>query len=76
MRGLRTAALIDDALGLETTTHLKRYDSVRDALVAAVHAVHIPWTSVDTDALVQIKKELLRYDSVFTRSVGLLGGNV
>lgn len=72
LRDLRTAAIVDGALGLDTTRQLERYASIRDALVAAVHAVHIPWPDVTEEALAQIKLELLRYDSIFTTNYDLL----
>jgi Domain of unknown function (DUF4917) len=72
LRGLRTASVVDSALGLDVGLHLERYNSIREALVAAVHSVHIPWGDLPSEALRQIKRELLHYNSVFTTNYDLI----
>jgi len=72
LAGLRTARDINHAIGLTTDPLDSHYESVRSALSAAVHAVHVDWVDVPTETLQEIKSELLHYDTVFSTNYDLL----
>lgn len=73
MNHLRTASLVCDQLGHAWTDVDDRYDSIRDALINAVHAHHVDWTDADAgDRLLNIRDALLEYEAVFTTSYDLL----
>lgn len=69
---LNTAGTVCDALGLDTQLLLERYNSVKAALVAAVHRVHVPWRSVSRDALLQLRAALRTFDRVYSTNYDLL----
>lgn len=48
------------------------YKNIKDALVEAVHSVHIPWNRLSTEILEKLGREFLRYDSVFSTNYDLL----
>jgi hypothetical protein len=50
----------------------ERYRAIRNALVAAVHYVHIPWTRIDERRLLTMREDLLTYDYVFSTNYDLL----
>jgi hypothetical protein len=72
LAGLQTALKVDGALGLDVAPHLERYESVRDALVSAVHAVHIPWKAIPEDTFTDISEELREYEYVFSTNYDLV----
>ena len=69
---VRVTAIVNEALGLDVSIPLDRYDSIRDALVAAVHAVHVPWIDVPEATLHTIREALVSFDFVFTTNYDLL----
>ncbi len=70
---LRTASLVCDQLGHASSDVAARYDSIRDALIAAVHAHHVDWSHVDAGSrLLRIRSALLEFESVFTTNYDLL----
>lgn len=70
---LRTASLVCDQLGHASTDVDHRYDSIRDALINAVHAHHVDWTDADAgDRLLNIRDALLEYEAVCTTSYDFL----
>jgi hypothetical protein len=70
---LRTASLVCRQLGHRSSEVRRRYDSIRDALLAAVHAHHVDWSEADAgDRLLQIRNALRAYEAVFTTSYDLL----
>lgn len=72
LRGLRTAEHVGAALELDTGPYSERYESVREALVAAVHHVHVPWVDLDEVLLGQIKAGLTDYQRVFSTNYDLI----
>jgi Domain of unknown function (DUF4917) len=72
LAGLRTTALINDAIGTDPSVALDHYDAIRESLVAAVHAVHVPWLAVSAGTLEQIKQALCAFDFVFTTNYDLI----
>ena len=69
---LLTSRIVCDALQMDTRKLEERYESVRRALVDAVHHVHIPWTLVPKEILIAIRNALLAYDYVFSTNYDLL----
>jgi hypothetical protein len=69
---LITSQAVCGALKLSTATIEARYDSIKNALIAAVHHVHVPWTSVDKPRLIHIRRALLEYEHVFSTNYDLL----
>jgi Domain of unknown function (DUF4917) len=51
LSGLSVSRLVCDVLGIDSSSIEERYDHIKQALVEAVHAVHIPWLSVPDDIL-------------------------
>ena len=72
MSSLMGAIAVLNALGKPTGVLVARYESIRSALAAAVHAVHIPWLRMDEDALDQIGRALEHYKYVFSTNYDLL----
>ena len=72
LSSLRIAETVCTLLGVAAEEIVARYDSIRQALIEAVNVVHVPWLSVPDDTLRSIKKELLRYDFVYSTNYDLL----
>lgn len=69
---LLTAATVNKALGIPHSEIPRRYQSIRLALIKAVRSIHLPWNRLSEDTTAHIRKELLRYSSVFTTNYDLL----
>jgi hypothetical protein len=69
---LYMAGKVCKVLGKDFSDIALRYVSIRRALIEAVHAVHVPWKSIDLAALVAIRKALLRYSFTYTTNYDLL----
>lgn len=70
---LRTASLVCHQLGHESRDVDERYDSIRNALINAVHAHHVGWVDADAgNRLLKVRNALLDYESVFTTNYDLL----
>lgn len=69
---LRTAQVVNTALRLETVQVAESYESIRQALVEAVQAVHVPYGTVQKSTLRSLRNEMTNYDSVFTTNYDLL----
>jgi Domain of unknown function (DUF4917) len=72
LAGLRTTALINDAVGTDPTVALDHYDAIRASLVAAVQAVHVPWLAIPAETLEHIKRALCVFQFVFTTNYDLI----
>jgi hypothetical protein len=70
---LRTARLVCEQVGHNHNEVQDRYDSIREALIIAVHAHHVTWQEVNAgDRLLKIRQALLMHSAVFTTSYDLL----
>ena len=70
---LRTASLVCEQLGHASQDVDDRYESIRDALIEAVHDHHVEWLDVDDeDRLDTIRDALLDFDTVFSTNYDLL----
>jgi hypothetical protein len=71
LAALSSARRVDAALDREPEVLGERYESIRRALIEAVHAVHVPWNSAE-DALEQIRDSMLEYQYVYTTNYDLI----
>lgn len=70
---LRTASMVCEQLGHTSADVDARYNSIRDALIDAVHNHHIEWLDVDDDdRLLKIRNALLSFETVFSTNYDLL----
>ena len=72
LAALLTSRHVCEALALPTSKIEERYESIRLALVDAVHHVHVPWPTVPKSTLLAIRSELLNYQLVFLTNYDLL----
>lgn len=68
---LRVSRLVCKQLAHADQEVLQRYDSVRDALIAAVNDVHVPWSTALPD-LKAIGEALVEHDAVYSTNYDLL----
>jgi len=70
---LRTAELVCTQLGHKSRDVRRRYRSIQEALIAAVHEHHVEWLEVNEGRrLLKIRKALGKFQSIFTTSYDLL----
>lgn len=72
LASLKTAAVVNGALGIDRDALLARYDSTQRALFEAVHAVHVPWSMVGTRTTPALFKALRKYKFVYSTNYDLL----
>lgn len=72
LSALSTAVLVQNALGQEVGHLTDRIESIRLALIAAVHSVHVGRNLVGEEKLEAVRNELLKYKSVFLTNYDLL----
>lgn len=72
LASLKTASVVNDALGIETDELAERYGSIQRALFEAVHAVHVPWDRVGTRTIPRLYKILRDYKFVYSTNYDLL----
>lgn len=69
---LKTTSRVNKALAVSSAAPRNRYYAIKEALINAVHAVHIPWRLVTPATLDTLNQELSRYRTVFTTNYDLL----
>lgn len=70
---LRTASLVCSQLGHASDEVDDRYNSIRDALISAVHQHHVKWLEVnDADRLLKIRHALTSFTAVYTTCYDLI----
>ncbi len=72
LSALKTTALVESALGRDTAEVDGLYQVTQNALIEAVHSVHIPWASVTEETLRSIRDALLIYKSIYSTNYDLL----
>lgn len=72
LSSLKTASIICQALGLDDTVIIQRYNSIKQALIDAISNVHIPWNNVPANVLTTIRSALLYYKYIYTTNYDLL----
>ncbi len=69
---LGTAIRVNEIIGIDAALVLERYQRIQRALGHAVREVHATRSDVAEPALADIRKELVRYEWIFTTSYDLL----
>ena len=69
---LLVAAEVADALNVDSTPFTSEYNAVKDALVAAVHHVHIPWDNLPDHVLLHIAESLSGYATVYSTNYDIV----
>src|SRR6476469_8092263 len=72
LAAVATSILVCRSYGRDIDDLRARYTSIRNALVEAVHAVHVPWTSVSDEIRTAIRTELRNYSFVYSTNYDLL----
>ena len=72
LSALKTTSRVNKALAVSSAAPRNRYYAIKEALINAVHAVHIPWRLVVPLTLETINQELASYRTVFTTNYDLL----
>lgn len=69
---LKTTSRVNKALAVSSAAPRNRYYAIKEALINAIHAVHIPWRLVQPSTLATLHRELTSYPTVFTTNYDLL----
>lgn len=69
---MATSKAVLHALGQAHELIDQRENSIRAALIQAVHAVHIPWLSIEDAKLERVAAELAKYASIYSTNYDLL----
>jgi hypothetical protein len=72
MAALATAILVNRSYEVDAQLLATKYGDIRNALVEAVHAVHVPWALVSPEIRVGMRTELLKYNVVYSTNYDLL----
>ncbi len=74
LNSLQVAESVSRALSTDTSEVKRRYESIRRALIRAVHRVHVPWKLIGTDRprLRLIRQALQKHDYVFSTNYDLI----
>ncbi|MBA1203453.1 DUF4917 family protein [Pseudomonas capeferrum] len=72
LSALNTTVRANAALAIGSTAPLNRYYSIKEALIHAMRAVHVPHALLPTATLNVINQELRRYRSVYTSNYDLI----
>lgn len=72
LSALSMSNIVLSAIGKSVSELDERYNSIKDALIAAVHGVHIPWKSTQGAILDKISIELSKYESIYSTNYDLI----
>lgn len=72
LASLKIAGQVCEAVGIDADELPPLYEEVQRALFDAVALVHVDWNTVTTRTLPRIRRELVRYDDVFSTNYDLL----
>jgi len=72
LAALATAVLVNRSYEVDAQFLRAKYDGIRNALVEAVHAVHVPWALLSPEIRVAIRTEMLNYNVVYSTNYDLL----
>jgi hypothetical protein len=68
---LGQATLVNSIFGLEAQTIQDSYERIKQALIEAVHHIHVPWESCEP-ALQEISDNLATYDAIYSTNYDLV----
>jgi hypothetical protein len=71
LSALATSKVVATALDQPLDLLAERENSIREALIQAVHSVHVPWLSVPAALLERVSTELENYASVYSTNYDL-----
>ncbi len=71
LSALVTTRIVSAALEQQQDVFSGHMESIRNALIRAVHAVHVPWMSVPAAHLDHIATELSAYESIYSTNYDL-----
>lgn len=69
---LNTTVRANAALAINSTAPLNRYYSIKEALIHAVRAVHLPWPLFSAATRMAVNQALRQYQSVYTSNYDLI----
>ncbi|WP_248917193.1 DUF4917 family protein [Pseudomonas entomophila] len=72
LSALNTTVRANAALAISSTAPLNRYYSIKEALIHAVRAVHLPWPLLSVATRRAINQGLRQYQSVYTSNYDLI----
>jgi hypothetical protein len=72
LSALISAETVNTILGLNTGPINMTYQNIRQALIEAVHAIHIPWLDIPAETLQKIRDALRQYRFVYSTNYDLL----
>ncbi|QVM90384.1 DUF4917 family protein [Pseudomonas entomophila] len=72
LSALNTTVRANAALAISSTAPLNRYYSIKEALIHAVRAVHLPWPLLGAATRKAINQALRQYQSVYTSNYDLI----
>lgn len=72
LSSLKTASIINQALGLPDVEITQRYESIKSSLIGTIGEVHIPWRITPDLIISTIRSEILNYKRVYTTNYDLL----
>lgn len=72
LASLATTEIVCKALNLDYDVVSQHYESIQQALIDAVHAIHIPWAAMPQAALERIRSALRSYQFVYSTNYDLL----
>ena len=72
LSALITSRIVSNALGQPFDHFTDREESIRAALIRAVHGVHVPWGGVSEAVLDRVAEELSKYSSIYCTNYDLL----
>lgn len=72
LSSLNTTVRANAALAINSTAPLNRYYSIKEALIHAVRAVHLPWPLFTATARTAINQALRQYRNIYTSNYDLI----
>ncbi|HZX52103.1 DUF4917 family protein [Pseudomonas sp. XK-1] len=72
LSALKNSIRVNAALTINSSSPRHRYFAIKEALIHAVRAVHIPWSQMQADSLARINSALSQYQTVYSGNYDLL----
>lgn len=72
LSALKNSIRVNAALTINSSSPRHRYFAIKEALIHAVRAVHIPWSQMQADRLTRINSALSQYQTVYSGNYDLL----
>ncbi len=72
LSALKNSIRVNAALTINSSSPRHRYFAIKEALIHAVRAVHIPWSQMQAASLARINSALSQYQTVYSGNYDLL----